>query len=310
MKYNIKINQKAIVDNWFNLDIIDWAILNYIEDFSKSERLAKIIINWVEYFWIQYEHMIKEMPMLWITNKQALKNRVDKIVGCWILEKHLLNGNSTYFRFWKKYELLISDSIYDAPNENKGGGMESVGGQYGNNRGGSMESVGIKHNTNNSSTINNNNIINNNTKSEDFEKKVMEDANKVLLKLKWSMDRVSKAKKELSKTKKREDIDLLIQTLKNYCSINNISYDKTRERMFWRHIMDWKDYWEFVESIGQDRIEFALNILKASIKINYWKWVCSWPMKIYQNYSDVYNKTKMESSKKKSTVWFLPSYQW
>ena len=80
MKYNININQKAIIDNWFNLDIIDCAILNYIQDFAKSNKIIKIIYDWQEYFWIQYEHFIKEMPLLWIKNKQALKRRIDKIV--------------------------------------------------------------------------------------------------------------------------------------------------------------------------------------------------------------------------------------
>lgn len=151
----------------------------------------------------------------------------------------------------------------------------------------------LKHN-NIDNNIDNNSIVNN-TKSDDFENTNLSKDDF------WE-------KKELSKEKKREDIDLLIQTLKNHCSINNISYDKTRDRQFWKHIMDWKEFWEFVQSIGQNRIEFALNILKASIKINYWKWICSWPMKIYQNYSDVYNRTLLESKKKqeKSKVAFIP----
>jgi hypothetical protein len=78
--------------------------------------------------------------------------------------------------------------------------------------------------------------------------------------------------------------------------------------MFAKHICTAKDYWEFCVNIWQDRITFALNVLKASIKINYWKWVCSWPKKIYQNYADVYNKTKLlnNNSEKKSRVAFIP----
>lgn len=159
MKYSIKINQKAIIDNWFDLDVIDGAILNYIEDFSKSSKLRKTIIEWVEYFRIQYEHMIEEMPMLWIKNRQALRKRVNKLVDCWILEKHLLNWNSTYFRFWEKYDLIISDT----PVENKdvdGGKLKSLGGVNSKVEGGKLKSLGIKHSTNNSTNNINNTIVN------------------------------------------------------------------------------------------------------------------------------------------------------
>jgi hypothetical protein len=67
--------------------------------------------------------------------------------------------------------------------------------------------------------------------------------------------------------------------------------------MFAKHILTAKEYWEFCESIKQDRVEFALNILKASVIINYRKWPLTWPMKIYQNYADVYNQTKQKSQK-------------
>lgn len=106
----------------------------------------------------------------------------------------------------------------------------------------------------------------------------------------------------------RKDIDILIKKLKDVCSEMWVAYDRTKERRFAKHILQWKDYWEFSEKIWQERTEFAVNILKASVKINFWKGVCSWPMKIYQNYWDVYNETKMVSKKKidKSKVAFIP----
>lgn len=108
--------------------------------------------------------------------------------------------------------------------------------------------------------------------------------------------------------KKRTDIDLFISDLKNLCKENWIAFDKKRDRQFAKHILDWKDFWNFCETVWQDRITFAKNILIASIKINYYKWICSWPMSIYQNYSDVYNKTKLEWKKHKeqARVAFIP----
>jgi hypothetical protein len=83
----------------------------------------------------------------------------------------------------------------------------------------------------------------------------------------------------------------LIEILKQETNNMWIAYDNTKERYFAKFILTAKEYWEFCDKIKQDRITFAINIMKASIHINYWKWICSWPMKIYQNYSDVYNET-------------------
>jgi hypothetical protein len=102
----------------------------------------------------------------------------------------------------------------------------------------------------------------------------------------------------------KPDINLLIKEIKDFCNKNWVSYDKEDERNFWKHIMTAKEYWEFCKSIGQDRIQFALNVLKASIQISYRKWVCSWPKKIYQNYSEVYNQTKLKNNK--NTNYILP----
>ena len=100
-----------------------------------------------------------------------------------------------------------------------------------------------------------------------------------------------------------KDINILIQELKQQSNKLWIVYDKKNERNFCKHILTAKDFWEFADSINQTRTEFALNIMKASVIINYWKWPCSWPMMIYQNYAEVYNKTKQQVEKKqKSTI--------
>ena len=88
------------------------------------------------------------------------------------------------------------------------------------------------------------------------------------------------------------DINNLINELKQECDNLGIAYDKTKERQFAKHILSAKEYGGFCEKVGMWRQEFASNILKASVLINFWKWACAWPMRIYQNYSEVYNKTK------------------
>lgn len=103
----------------------------------------------------------------------------------------------------------------------------------------------------------------------------------------------------------KQEINDLIKELKNTAERIWISYDKQNERNFWKHIVSAKEFWEFCEKIWQARIEFAKNIMIASVKINFWKWACAWPMKIYQNYSEVYNLAKKKQNEPKKVA-FIP----
>lgn len=106
--------------------------------------------------------------------------------------------------------------------------------------------------------------------------------------------------------KSNEEINLLIENLKAICDENGVAYDHTRDRQFARHILTAKDYGEFCAKIGQNRLEFCANVLIASIKIHYWKGPLTGPMKIYQNYSEVYNLTKSKAIKTQSVnLWSL-----
>lgn len=100
-----------------------------------------------------------------------------------------------------------------------------------------------------------------------------------------------KEQSSLVKVGKRDlDIDNLIKELKDTADNLKIAYDKNKDRNFAKFILTAKEYWNFCEKIWQDRIDFAKNIMLASVKIWFWKWICAWPMMIYQNYSEVYNK--------------------
>lgn len=101
------------------------------------------------------------------------------------------------------------------------------------------------------------------------------------------------------------DINYLIQELKDLTKELWIAYENKNERNFAKHILTAKDFWEFAEWIWMSRVEFAKNILRASVVINYRKWPCSWPMSIYQNYSEVYNKTRQQQQNR--TVISIPT---
>ena len=107
--------------------------------------------------------------------------------------------------------------------------------------------------------------------------------------------------KEKNSAKKEKEITVainwLISDIKGICNDYGIAYDKKMDRKFAKHILTAKEYWEFCDKIWQWRIEFAENVLIASIKINYWKWPLAWTMKIYQNYADLYNQAKNKIQK-------------
>ena len=64
MKYTIVINQKAIIDNNIDIDIIDASILDYFISISTWTKRKKIIEDGKEWFWVQYESLIDSMPLL------------------------------------------------------------------------------------------------------------------------------------------------------------------------------------------------------------------------------------------------------
>lgn len=97
----------------------------------------------------------------------------------------------------------------------------------------------------------------------------------------------------------KPEINDLILAIKEECNRLWVAYVKKKERNFSQLILTSKDYWELCEKLWMSRKEFALNVLRASVAIWYFKWACSWPMRIYENYAEVYNLTKQKSEKNK-----------
>lgn len=142
------------------------------------------------------------------------------------------------------------------------------------------------------------NTYNNNDSNSD-NKKDSNNKNNIIL---------SKDKEQSSEIVLKEitlNIDNLIKELKDTADKLEIAYDNKKDRNFAKFILTAKEYWNFCEKIWQDRIEFAKNIMLASVKIWFWKWVCAWPMMIYQNYSEVYNKAleKKNNTNNKKWLW-------
>ncbi|WP_427501361.1 hypothetical protein ACQE3E_06570 [Methylomonas sp. MED-D] len=83
MKFSIQINQLGVVEAGLadSTDLIDWALLEYVFDWQANTRAARL----EDHVWLNYAHLIDEMPMLGLRLKSAISNRVKKLVGLGLL---------------------------------------------------------------------------------------------------------------------------------------------------------------------------------------------------------------------------------
>lgn len=212
--------------------------------------------------------------LLWV-NKWTISKNIAVLEKKWYI-------NITLDSNYKRYIEL--NSIVENHNDCE----KSQGGLWKITRGDSQKSQDININDKD-----NNIIINNNTEFENSE--LLENNNSL------SINNLDLKEKEKNSAKKEKEITVeinnLLEKIKNTCDELLVAYDKTKDRMFAKHILTAKEYWEFCDKIWQDRKEFAINVLIASVKINYWKWPLAWPMRIYQNYADLYNQAKTKIQK-------------
>ncbi len=115
MKFNININQKAIVDNKFDLDLADAAILDFLESWVYAGNIHKKLFYDKPYYWLDYQYLISEMPMLGIKSKDGIYRRLKKMCDMGLLIAHQDNQviGKPYFAFGPKFELLHFDKPTD-----------------------------------------------------------------------------------------------------------------------------------------------------------------------------------------------------
>lgn len=83
MKFTILINQSGIVDAGYSdkTDVSDWIIIEYIADWytvpTATKRADKV--------WINYRHLMSELPMLGIKSKSAISARIHKMAALGLL---------------------------------------------------------------------------------------------------------------------------------------------------------------------------------------------------------------------------------
>jgi len=100
MKYTIVINQVGIVKAGFLgiTDFSDWAIIAYIKDLFAHPKSVKLPFKDKLFVWINYKHIMEEMPMISISTKDPLTDRFKKLKKLSLIETVALKDNTIYIR--------------------------------------------------------------------------------------------------------------------------------------------------------------------------------------------------------------------
>lgn len=120
MKYSILgFNQEQVINlqkvknnKVIKLDVVDLLILQNLSNYANRESIVKYNIGDKVYFSVHYSAIIEDLPIISI-QKQALADRLDKMVFLGVLEKQIIKSNAgtfTAFRMGEMYEKLIFEA--------------------------------------------------------------------------------------------------------------------------------------------------------------------------------------------------------
>jgi hypothetical protein len=226
MKYNININQKALMKVAPDINIKSACLLDYLQWLCNSMN-EKIAAKRVDGFtWINYNELISQMPILGLTNKSTVGRHIQKLEDAGFIEtvnKKMANGNyAKYVKLTAKVDLLTVDSNATPPLTQ----MQHP-----------VDSNATDNNTNNN--INNNNTL---VHSE------MHDEHEKVFESFWDVYPVKKGKKParlkfitlMKKTAKTKRDDLLESMSKGlYENIQEYKKDKGEDYTFFPHAQTW-----------------------------------------------------------------------
>lgn len=108
-KYNILINQKAIVDNNIDIALDEAVILSYLMDLKASSSMETMIDYGKEWMWVAHGKVIKDLPILGIKTTQSILNKINRLIELGFVERHngSLRTRRSYYRLTSKCSLVI-----------------------------------------------------------------------------------------------------------------------------------------------------------------------------------------------------------
>lgn len=84
MKFSILINQLAVHKHGFSgeTNLVDWALMDYIQQWMTNPKAMRMN----DKVWINYKHVISEMPLIGLKVKSSISNRITKLVDLGLLD--------------------------------------------------------------------------------------------------------------------------------------------------------------------------------------------------------------------------------
>ena len=111
MKYNIYINQKAVIDNGWDLNINHLAVLDCIVGMIETNQLETLEDEGHRWYYISAHYINKNLPLLNI-KVNRLRKLINELEDCFLISKYKHNQflgksylrlNSNYFTHYKNY---------------------------------------------------------------------------------------------------------------------------------------------------------------------------------------------------------------
>lgn len=112
MKFTIMgFNQEKLKE--LDLDLTDSLILRWFVDFKDSGYMTTEIFENDKYYWIKYEYLLQEIPIININNKKTLGRRLKTLSEKGVLKQFIKRkgGIFTLYTLGEKYKLLISNNL-------------------------------------------------------------------------------------------------------------------------------------------------------------------------------------------------------
>jgi len=126
MRYTIEgFSQKRLVE--LGLDTTDACILRWFVDFCNSGKMAIISYQGKNYYWVSYQAVIDDLPIMGIANRNNIARRFQEMIDSGLMEKYIKmdGGTFTGFRLKEKVYLSLIEDIKE-----EGGLLKSRTGVY------------------------------------------------------------------------------------------------------------------------------------------------------------------------------------
>ena len=105
MKYTITINQVGIARAGLDkkTDVTDWMIIDYLKEWFFSGYAKKVAFTdpskgtHTDYVWVNYNHLMENLPLIHIKDKDAISKRFKKLKKLKLIDTKKMPDNSLYF---------------------------------------------------------------------------------------------------------------------------------------------------------------------------------------------------------------------